>query len=173
MTAPSHHLRSLSAHLRNRLEEQTSRRLGVARALRETPDATNIELAKVFDVSRNTIAEDRKAIMEQLVASTKTESELLRAEMVKTLDGLVVEVEKHRKDGKLSLSAIDQVLSITKAVIELTGIRKPVVEKMEIRKTKIQFNTTIVPSGQRAPQFAEAEVVKPLTLEAGEPDEGR
>jgi hypothetical protein len=168
MTAPSSHLRSLSAHLRKRLEEQTSRRLGVAKALRDTPDATNIELAKIFDVSRNTIAEDRKAIMEQLVASTKTESELLRAEMVKKLDGLTAEVELHRKDGKLSLGAIDQILSISKAVIELTGIRKPVVEKLEVRKTQIQFNTRIVPSGMK---LAQAEVVQPLTLEAGDLNE--
>src|SRR6266436_5768113 len=99
MTAPSGFLRDLR-------EKRTSRRLGVAKALRETPDATNIQLAKVFDVSRNTISEDRKAIMEQMTQSTVTETELLWTEMVKKLAGLVVEVEKHRKDGKLSLSAI-------------------------------------------------------------------
>ena len=70
--------------------------------------------------------------MENLKERTMTETELLRAELVQKLDGLVAEVEKHRKDGKLSLGAIDQVLSITKAVIELTGARKPVVEKQSV-----------------------------------------
>jgi hypothetical protein len=141
--------------------------------MREDPKITNVALAKRFDVSRNTIQLDREAIMEQLVASTKTESELLRAEMVKTLDGLVAEVEKHRKDGKLSLSAIDQILTISKAIIELTGIRKPVVEKLNVNhRAPIQFKTVIVPSGSRAAEFCKAEVIKePLTLEAGDPNE--
>jgi hypothetical protein len=177
MTAPSSYLRCLR-------EEQTTRRLGVAKALREAPEITNVQLATMFGVSRNTIQLDREAIMQQLVASTKTETELLRDGLVKKLEGLVAEVEKHRKDGKLSLGAIDQVLSITKAVIELTGARKPVVEKHEVQHRTISFRTSIVgkdPSGkminnnlgtfsltQRSAPITQAEVVEPLTLEAGD-----
>jgi hypothetical protein len=175
MTAPSQYLRDLR-------EEQTSRRLGVAKALRETPDATNIELAKVFGVSRNTIAEDRVAIMEQMTKSTLTETELLRAEMVTKLEALEAEVQKHRKDGKLSLSAIDQLLSITKAVIELTGVRKAVVEKVDVKhRAPIRFLTTIVGTGgdpnagisygaNVKPKHV-IEIREPLALGAG--DEGR
>jgi hypothetical protein len=160
MTAPSQYLRDLR-------EEQTSRRLGVAKALRETPDATNIELAKIFKVSRNTIAEDRKAIMEQMTKSTLTETELLRASMVEKLEALEAEVEKHRKDGKLSLQAVDRLLDITKAVIELTGVRKPVVEKRELTPHELPtFNVFIGRKPQ--PPVANVEVIKePLTLEAG------
>ena len=164
MTAPSGYLRGLR-------EQQTARRLRLVKALRETPDATNVQLARMFGVSRNTIQLDREAIMQQLVASTKTESELLRAEMVQKLDGLVAEVEKHRKDGKLSLSAIDQILSITKSLIELTGCRKVVVEKFEVRRTPIQFNTVIVPTGGRVFDPKREVLKEPLTLEAGDPNE--
>ena len=142
MTAPSQHLRDLR-------EATTRRRLDLARLLREDPTTTNVSLAKSLNVSRNTIAEDRKAIMEQMTKSTLNETELLRAEMVKKLDGLVAEVEKHRKDGKLSLSAIDQMLSITKALVELTGCRKPVNEKLQVtHRAPIQFQTVIVPTRQ-------------------------
>ena len=55
---------------------------------------------------------------------------MLRAEMVKKLEALEAEVQKHRKDGKLPLTAVDRLLDITKAVIELTGVRKPVNEKL-------------------------------------------
>lgn len=125
MTAPSGYLRTLR-------ESQASRRLGVAKALRETPDATDIELAAIFCVSRNTIAEDRQALMEQLTKTATTEMELLREDLRQKLESYEKEVELHRKDGKLSLGAIDQLLSITKAVIELTGARKPVKEQLEI-----------------------------------------
>ncbi len=174
MTAPTQYLRDLR-------EQQTHRRLGVAKYLRESPTATNVELAKMFGVTRDTIALDRKALMEQLKQSTMTETERLRAELVQKLDGLVGEVEKHRKDGKLSLGAIDQMLSITKAVIELTGARKPVIEKHLHKHTPIRFETSIV--GRDADgnsferkvspvPFAKAEVItEPLTLEAGDPNE--
>jgi hypothetical protein len=164
MTAPTQYLRDLREH-------QTHRRLAVAKALRENPTATNIELAKMFGVTRETIALDRLAIMENLKQRTMTETELLRAEMVEKLDGLVGEVEKHRKDGKLSLSAIDQILSISKAVIELTGIRKPVVEKHLHKHTPIRFETSIVgASGESKPRLVEL-IKEPLTLEAGDSNE--
>ena len=75
MTAPAAHLRTLR-------EGQASRRLGVAKVLRETPDATDIELAKIFDVSRNTIAEDRKAIMGLVTNETKSEMQLFREDQL-------------------------------------------------------------------------------------------
>jgi hypothetical protein len=78
MTTPSNHLRSLGGHLRARQERQASRRLGVAKVLRETPDATNVELAKVFDVDRDTIAEDRKFLMSQVNEGALSETQLYR-----------------------------------------------------------------------------------------------
>lgn len=171
MTAPSQYLRDLR-------EQQTSRRLSLAKALRESPDTTNIELAKVFGVSRNTIAEDRKAIMEQMTKSTLTETELMRAEMVKKLEVLEDEVQKHRKDGKLPMAAIDQLLSITKAVIELTGVRKPVNEKLNVSHNNIPtFNVYVGKkdgtSSYRGtfppPPIADAELItEPHALGAGD-----
>jgi len=165
MTAPSQYLRDLR-------EQQTSRRLGVAKALRDTPDATNIELAKIFGVNRDTIAEDRKAIMEEMTKSTLTETELMRAEMVAKLESLEAEVQKHRKDGKLSLSAIDQLLSITKAVVELTGVRKPVVEKHDVKHHIPRFETVVVHTDgreRRISPIVDAEVItEPFALGAGD-----
>ena len=152
MTGPSQYVREMR-------EAAAHRRLQLAKLLRDDPRATNIALAKTLGVNRETIALDRKVIMEALQNDTKTEVELLREEMVKKLDGLAGEVEKHRKDGKLSLSAIDQLLSITKAVIELTGVRKPVNEKLEVKHRNLpQFNTVIVRT--TAPPIADAEVIK-------------
>ncbi len=118
---------------RTQREQAALRRLDVAKALRENPDVTNIELAEMFDVDRDTIAADRKALMEQLANSSTNELELLRDDLRLKLEKLEEEVELHRKDGKLSLGAIDQQLSITKAIIELTGARKPVSEKLELK----------------------------------------
>ena len=93
--------------------------------------------------------------------------------MVSKLVALEAEVEKHRKDGKLSLPAIDQLLSITKAVIELTGVRKPVNERLSVtHKAPIQFQTVIVKTdGSRVPvpPIADAELItEPYALEAGD-----
>lgn len=136
MTAPSEYLRNLR-------EQRESRRLGVAKALRDTPTATNIELAKVFGVTRDTIAEDRKAIVEQLKLNTLTETEQLRADMVGRLESLNTELELHRRDGKLPASVIHEMLLVHRSIIELLGIRKPVVEQLEVRKRTISFTTTI------------------------------
>jgi hypothetical protein len=106
--------------------------LELAKLLRDNPEATNLELAAALNVNRDTIAEDRKALMELVTNDTLTEMELLREELRHKLESLEKEVELHRKDGKLSLGAIDQLLSITKAVIELTGARKPVKEQVEM-----------------------------------------
>lgn len=120
-------------YLRSLHEQATRRQLEVAKLLRENPEATNIELADALNVDRDTIAKDRKALMEQIKTDTKSELELLREELRVKLEKLEGEVEKHRnKNGLLSLGAIDELLCINKAIIELTGARKPVKEKLEV-----------------------------------------
>ena len=94
MTAPSGYLRKLR-------EEQALRRLGVANALRETPDATNIELARIFGVTRDTIAQDRRMLVDTLNRESLTETGKLRDELCQELIAMKAEVEKHRKQGKL------------------------------------------------------------------------
>jgi hypothetical protein len=71
MTPPSGHLRKLR-------EQRESRRLGVAKILRETPNATNVDLAKVFKVNRDTIQEDRQHLMTLAKNETLTETQLYR-----------------------------------------------------------------------------------------------
>jgi hypothetical protein len=86
MTAPSGYLRTLR-------EGQTSRRLGVAKVLRETPDATNVELAKIFDVDRDTIAEDRKFLMSQVNQDAKSEFQIWRGEHIAELEKLRTQLQ--------------------------------------------------------------------------------
>lgn len=109
--------------------------------------------------------------MEMVKDDAKSETELLRTEMVEELESLKEEVEKHRKDGKLSLQAIDRMLDISKAIIELTGVRKPVSEKMQVtHNAPIRFETIIVNTEgkERPAPFAKAEVIKePFALGAG------
>ena len=175
MTTPTQHLRSLRGHLRKRLEQREVRRLAVAKALRESCELTNIALGKMFNVTRETIALDRKAIVEELINSTKTETEQLRDGLVKKLEALEAEVQLHRKDGKLPFTAIDQMLAITKTVIELTGARKPVVEKREVQRMEpIKFTTSVGRSPAALqeptePPFVPAEVVQPPRLMTGIP----
>jgi hypothetical protein len=165
MSAPSH-------HLRQKREEAARRRLELAKLLRGDPKATNIALAKVLGVNRDTIALDRKEIMEQMTKSTLTETELMRAEMVTKLESLEAEVQLHRRDGKLPITGIDQLLAITKAVIELTGCRKPVNEKMQVtHRAPIRFNTVVVGADgkERPVPTLNAEVItEPYALEAGD-----
>jgi hypothetical protein len=166
MTAPSGYLRRLR-------EQRESRRLGVAKALRDTPDATNIELAKVFKVTRDTIALDRKALVEKMKQSALTETELLRADMVARLEKLNKELELHRKDGKLPISAIHEGLLVTRSIIELLGVRKPVVEKLEVRRRTISFMTSIAGMTGEAsePKLCSVELVqKSLALTEGDQD---
>jgi hypothetical protein len=80
-------------HMRELREDQASRRLGVAKALRETPNATDIELAKIFDVSRNTIAEDRKYLMTQIKQDAKTEMQLYREDQLTRIEKKWNEIE--------------------------------------------------------------------------------
>ena len=105
--------------------------------------------------------------MEALQKSTLTETEQLRSEMVGKLEDLNGELEKHRKDGKLPIGVVHEMLLVHRTLIEMLGIRKPVVEKLEVKRTDIKFKTTIVRTDLN---FTQAEVVKPLTLEAGNDD---
>jgi hypothetical protein len=168
MTAPTGYLRDLR-------EKQANRRLAVAKALRESSAITNVELARRFGVTRDTIGQDRKALIMELINSTKTETELLRDGLVKKLEALEAEVQLHRKDGKLPFTAIDQMLAITKTVIELTGARKPVVEKREVQRMEpIKFTTSVGRSPAALqeptePPFVPAEVVQPPRLMTGIP----
>ena len=140
----------------------------MAKVLRETPNATNIELAKVFGVNRDTISEDRKAIVEQLKQQTMTETEALRAEMVQRLEHLNTELELHRKSGKLPVGVIHEMMLVHRSIIELLGIRKPVVEKLEVSKRSISFTTSIVGEGVRTEPKTFTVVNKQLTLGAGD-----
>jgi hypothetical protein len=161
-----------SQYVRQKREEAARRRLELAKLLRDDPKATNIALAKTLGVNRDTIALDRKEIMEQMTKSTLTETELMRAEMVSKLESLEAEVQLHRRDGKLPITAIDQLLSITKALVELTGCRKPVNEKMQVtHRAPIRFNTVVVGADgkERPVPTLNAEVItEPYALEAGD-----
>lgn len=157
--------------IRNDREAAARRRLELAKMLRDDPKATNVQLAKALHVNRDTIALDRKVLMEMVKNDAKTETELLRSQMVEELEGLKDEVEKHRKDGKLSLQAIDRMLDISKAIIELTGVRKPVNEKVDhTHRAPIRFQTVIVSTeGKERPvPIAPAEVItEPYALGDG------
>jgi transcriptional antiterminator len=137
MTAPSTYLRQLH-------EAAARRRLEIAKILRAAPATTNKQLAAALNVSRHTITADRKAIVKDLKNQTLTETEALRAAMVDKLESLNKELELHRRDGKLSVSVIHEMMLVHRSIIELLGIRKPVTEQLEVRKRTISFSTSIV-----------------------------
>ena len=64
--------------------------------------------------------------------------------MLQRLESLQAELELHRKDGKLSVSVIHEALLVTRSIIELLGVRKPVVEKLEVRRSTVKFETQII-----------------------------
>lgn len=160
----------LQPYLRERREAREERRLELAKLLRENPAATNVDLAKILNVTRDTIALDRKVLMEQLQSDTKSETEKMREEMLQQFETLQQEVELHRKDGKLSLAAIDRMLDIGKAIVELTGCRKPVfIPKKPEEKEPLHFVVTF-PEKKLQPPTIDAEVVEQPQLEAGDAD---
>src|SRR5579862_2755885 len=110
MTAPSTYLRILR-------EAQTRRRLELVKLLQAHPDATNIELAKALSVNRDTIALDRKVIMEELQKETLNETEVLRANLVARLENLDGELERHRNNGKLPVSVIHEMHLVHRTLI--------------------------------------------------------
>ncbi len=130
-------------YVRERREAGARRRLEIAKILRDVPGTTNKQLAAALNVSRNTIALDRRLIVDDLKNATLTETEQLRAAMVGKLENLNRELALHRKDGKLPVSVIHEMMLVNRAIIELLGIRKPVTEKLEVRKRTISFRTTI------------------------------
>ena len=134
-----------SNYVREKREAGARRRLEIAKILRDDPATTNKKLAAALKVNRDTIALDRKAIMEQLKQSTLTETEQLRAAMVERLENLNAELEMHRDgDRKLPISVVHEMLLVHRSLIELLGVRKPVVEKLEIKKRTVSFTTSIV-----------------------------
>lgn len=173
MTAPS-------TYLRVKREEATRRRLELAKMLRDDPKATNLALAKALGVNRDTIAGDRKVIMEELKKTTMDETTFYRAKLLTKLEALLEELERRRTTGKFSLVAVDREIVLLKEIKDLMGVKKPVVEKHEVKHTTISFKTSLVGNGKAQevgtfslcrsqPPFADAEVVKePLTLEAGD-----
>ena len=92
--------------------------------------------------------------MDTLNRESLTETGKLRDELCQELIAMKAEVEKHRKQGKLSLQAIDRLITVTKAVIELTGVRKPVTEVVEYF------------APPRIPRF---QIVEPGFIEAEQP----
>jgi hypothetical protein len=149
------------------MEAATRRRLEIAKLLRDDPTTTNIMLAKALNVSRNTITQDRKIMVEQLKQQTVTETEALRADMVQRLEHLNAELELHRKSGKLPVGVIHEMMLVHRSLIELLGIRKPVVETLEIKKRTISFSTSIVGDGVRTEPREFSVTQKQLTLGDG------
>jgi len=162
VTAPSTYLRELR-------DAQATRRLELAKLLRETPDATNLELAKALSVSRNTIAEDRKAIMEEIKKNTLDETAFYRLKLLNKLEALLEVLETRRADkGKFSLQSVDREITLIKEIKDLMGVRKPVVEKFDMKRQPIQFNTVIVSTdGKRSEPKTFELLQEPHALGAG------
>ena len=160
MTAPSTYLRQLH-------EAAARRRLEIAKILRDAPATTNKQLAMALNVSRNTITQDRTIIVEQLKQQTMNETEALRADMMQRLEHLNTELELHRKSGKLPVNVIHEMMLVHRSIIDLLGIRKPVVEKLEVSKRTISFSTSIVGDGVRTEPKVFAVTQKQLPLGDG------
>ena len=105
-------------------------------------------------------------IREQLHKSTLDETEAMRFEMVQRLEALNKELELHRKDGKLPVGVIHEALLVTRSIIELLGVRKPVTERSEVRKSTISFRTFIGKEDQGTFEMTHNQ----LALKAGESD---
>jgi DNA repair exonuclease SbcCD nuclease subunit len=129
--------------VREAREAASRRRLEIAKILREDPATTNIQLAKMLNVSRNTITSDRASIMENLTKETLTTTEALREQMAARLERLDEELERHRKNGKLPVNVIHEAHLLTRSLIELLGCRKPIVEKVQVERRSITFRTTV------------------------------
>ena len=171
-----------SNYVREKREAAGLRRLRIVKMLRENPGSTNLQLAKALGVGRETIAKDRKIMMQDVAKNTLTETESLRAEMFARLESLNEELELHRKSGKLPTSVIHEIHLITRSMIELLGVRRPVVEKTEVKHELPTFRCVIRGSRDRQPSpnhvWSEEDrgwllqnQPQPLTLEAGDPNE--
>lgn len=163
MTAPSTYLRELR-------DAQATRRLELAKLLRDDPKATNVALAKALGVNRDTIAEDRKAIMEEIKKNTLDETAFYRLKLLNKLEALLEVLETRRADkGKFSLQSVDREITLIKEIKDLMGVRKPVVEKFEMKRPPIAFNTVIVRTNGEVSEPKKYELLRePRTLEAGD-----
>lgn len=115
MTAPASYLRELR-------EQRTSRRLGVAKVLRETPNATNVGLGKIFGVNRDTIAEDRKYLMSLTNNEALTETQMYRADQLSRIQ------EKWNSIETSTMSDADKHLAWSrwmKLEVEIRGTAAP------------------------------------------------
>ena len=105
--------------------------------------------------------------METLQKETLTETEQLRAAMVGKLEDLNGELERHRRDGKLPVSVVHEMFLVHRTLIEMLGIRKPVEEKVVVRRAL--FHST-PPSSRPMVKMSIAKLTcqirEPLTLEA-------
>ncbi|HKV79774.1 MAG TPA: hypothetical protein VJP02_16615 [Candidatus Sulfotelmatobacter sp.] len=103
--------------IRSDREARARRHIELARLLRDAPDATNIELAKSLHVSRNTIAEDRKHLMNIVSGEAKTEMVIYReqqlAELVDLRDVLSDPKIKPDRKVELTLAIIDREMRLT------------------------------------------------------------
>lgn len=63
-------------------EARVRRHIELIRLLRDNPTATNVELAKLLHVSRNTIAEDRKHLMNLAQQDANNEMQLYREDQL-------------------------------------------------------------------------------------------
>jgi Winged helix-turn-helix DNA-binding len=79
--------------IRSDREARARRHLELVKLLRENPNATNIELAEVLNVSRNTIAEDRKFLMSQATNEAQSEMQLYREDQLTRIQEKWDEIE--------------------------------------------------------------------------------
>ena len=112
--------------------------------------------------------------MEQLKQNTLTETEQLRAEMQSRLEHLMGELELHRDGKKLPVGVLHEMLLCTRSMIELLGVRKAVVEKLEVKKRTISFSTSVVSTKtgkeSSAPKLCEVTSSR-LALKAGDDED--
>jgi hypothetical protein len=91
--------------IRNDREARARRRLELARLLRDAPQATNVDLAKAFNVDRHTITSDRLGIMAEVNQNALTETQLYREVQLSRIQekwdsiekGNMSDSEKHRE----------------------------------------------------------------------------
>ena len=159
-----------SQYVREKREAATRRRLEVAKMLRDDPSATNVELAQALNVNRETIALDRKILMDDLRNQALTETEQFWFAMCERLQRLDAELELHRqKNGRLSQKVIHEMHLITRTLLEWRVPRPE--QRVAMRKLPpIKFETEIV-GGPTASPSKVFEMKEPLALTPGEPDE--
>lgn len=79
--------------IRNDREARVRRHVEIARLLRDDPRYTNVELARMLNVSRNTIAEDRKHLMSVVSNEAKNEMQIYREDQLTRIAAKWDEIE--------------------------------------------------------------------------------